>query len=95
MYKVKFLERKLEIHNLYILRSKILWSLFRLPGWDDGTEGGYTRFTIVLGLEGVSGSFIFSGMNALGVADFATTLNGVTNFGLVAFACLGVKPNGF
>lgn len=53
------------------------------------------RFTIVLGLEGVGGSFRFSTWNALGVPDFTEALNGVTNFGLVvALPCLGVKPSG-
>lgn len=88
--------RNLEIHNLYSLISKILPSLFRLLGRGDETEDGYTRFTIVLGLEGVGGSFMFSSTDAFGVADFATVLNGVTNLGLVvALPCLGVKPNGF
>jgi hypothetical protein len=82
--------RNLEIHNSYSLISNILPSLFRLLGRGDETEGGYTRLAIVFGLEGVAST------NALGVADFATVLNGVTNFGLaVALPCLGVKPNGF
>lgn len=65
------------------LRSKIFLSVFCLLGMGENeTEGGYMRFTSALGPEGVDGNFRFSSAGALEMPDFATALNGVTNFGL-------------